>query len=62
MHLIGILDMAGSGRKADVMPVLMRSIQLNGIFVGSEAMFQEMTLRRLTAAASEAGGGSGICV
>ena len=41
VYLIGILDM-GDGGRADLMPVLMRSIRLSGITVGSEAMFQEM--------------------
>ncbi len=41
VYLIGILDM-GDGGGADLMPVLMRSIQLRGITVGSEAMAREM--------------------
>jgi NADPH:quinone reductase-like Zn-dependent oxidoreductase len=37
--MIGVLT--GSGQ-ADPRPILMKSVRVNGIFVGSRAMFEEM--------------------
>ena len=40
VHLIGVLSEPGKG--VDVLPVLMKSIYLNGVYVGSRAMFARM--------------------
>jgi NADPH:quinone reductase-like Zn-dependent oxidoreductase len=40
VHLIGVLSDPGAG--VDVRPVLGKSIYLNGVYVGSRAMFQRM--------------------
>ncbi len=40
IHLIGVLSEPGKG--VDVMPVLQKSIYLNGVYVGSRAMFTRL--------------------
>ena len=40
IHLIGVLSEPGTG--VDILPVLRKSIYLNGVYVGSEAMFARL--------------------
>ncbi len=40
VHLIGVLSEPGKG--VDVLPVLRKSIHLNGVYVGSRAMFERL--------------------
>ena len=40
IHLIGVLSEPGKG--VDVLPILRRSIYLNGVYVGSRAMFERL--------------------
>ncbi len=40
VYLIGVLDEPGKG--VDVLPILRKSIHLNGVYVGSKAMFARM--------------------
>ena len=49
VHLIGVLTQTEGGG-TDLMPVLMRGLHLQGILVGSEAMFTEMNRAFETAA------------
>ena len=40
VHLIGVLSEPGKG--VDILPVLMKSVYLNGVYVGSRAMFANL--------------------
>jgi NADPH:quinone reductase-like Zn-dependent oxidoreductase len=42
VHAIGVLSGAQSSHGLDVRSVLMKSVHINGIYVGSRAMFQRM--------------------
>lgn len=46
IHLIGVLSEPGKG--IDVLPVLRKSIYLNGVYVGSEAMFARLNAALVT--------------